>query len=120
MKAIYLIFGVLFLGVGIVGIVTPLLPTTPFLLLAAWFFARSSERFHHWLMTHPELSPPIRDWQTSGVIRRPAKRLATALILVNAAFPVFIIQGIALPIRLVVAAVATMVLWFIWSRPDEP
>ena len=119
-RGFYVGLGWLFVAIGVVGIVLPLLPSTPFLLLAAGCFAKSSERFHNWLMKHPKLSQPIIDWQTNGVIRKPAKILATALIIINAAFPVFIIQSISLNVRLLVAATMALVLLFIWTRPSEP
>lgn len=51
-------------SLGIVGIFLPLIPTTPFLLLAAWCFSRSSPTFHNWLMTHPKLGPIITTWNS--------------------------------------------------------
>lgn len=68
---------------GIVGIVLPLLPTTPFMLLAAALFARSSPRFHRWLLTHPWFGPPIVDWQRYRGIRRQARRRAIIFILLT-------------------------------------
>jgi len=54
---IYVAAGFVCVALGVIGIPTPLLSTTPFLLLAAYFFARGSERWHLWLMTNPILSP---------------------------------------------------------------
>ncbi|MBS4724178.1 YbaN family protein [Aeromonas veronii] len=68
---------------GIVGIVLPLLPTTPFMLLAAALFARSSPRFHRWLLTHPWFGTPIMDWQQYRGIRRQARRRAIIFILLT-------------------------------------
>ena len=119
MRIIYAGLGVLFVIIGVIGIITPLLPTTPFLLLAAACFARGSERFHHWLMTHPTLSKPIIDWQKNGVIRRPAKILATVFIALNLAFPLFIIKSVTMPIKITIVIVALAVLTFIWTRPSS-
>lgn len=91
---------------GIVGIVLPLLPTTPFMLLAAALFARSSPRFHHWLLTHPWFGPPIVDWQQYRAIRRHARRRAVLLILLTfsvslAVVPLLWVKGLLLVIMAV-------------------
>ena len=76
MRGVWLAGGGFFLGLGLLGVVLPVLPTTPFLLLAAGCFARSSPRLHRWLLDHPVFGPPIRNWEDNGAISRKAKRLA--------------------------------------------
>jgi uncharacterized membrane protein YbaN (DUF454 family) len=120
LRPIYIALGWIFVAIGVIGIVTPILPTTPFLLLAAGCFAKSSVRFHTWLMTHPKLSQPIIDWQTNGVIRRPAKILATCLIVVNVSFPLFFIKTIPDHLKIIILIVISLVLLFIWTRPSSP
>lgn len=65
--------GWLFVGLAVAGVVLPVLPTTPFLLLAAACFSRSSERFHAWLMDNRLFGPLIRDWQEHRAIRTRAR-----------------------------------------------
>ncbi len=116
MRAVWLSLGMFALALGVIGIFLPLLPTVPFLLLAAFGFARSSERLHHWLLSHPVFGPPISDWRERGAIGPRAKRLATISIL--AAFAISLALGLKLWILLTQAAVLTAVLVFIWSRPS--
>ena len=63
-QVVYAAIGTLFLVIGIVGIFLPILPTTPFLLLATACYARSSRRFYNWLMNHPVFGPMIVEWRT--------------------------------------------------------
>ncbi len=78
MRIIWAACGGVALVLALVGILLPLLPTTPFLLLAAFAFARSSPRLEAWLLNHPRLGPPIRDWRDQGAIGRKTKRVALA------------------------------------------
>jgi uncharacterized membrane protein YbaN (DUF454 family) len=116
MRIVWFISGCVSLALGTIGIVLPLLPTVPFLLLAALCFAKSSDRTHQWLINHRIFGPPIQDWQQSGTIRRPAKILATLSIL--AAFIISLFLGIAWWALSLQAIVLTCVSIFIWSRPE--
>jgi uncharacterized membrane protein YbaN (DUF454 family) len=117
MRFVWALFGLLALGAGLIGIVLPLIPTVPFLLLAAFCFARSSERLHDWLVHHPKLGPPIRDWNRSGVIRRNAKIFAT--ISVAAAFSLSVYIGLRPQLLAIQAVTLGCVMLFIWTRPSE-
>jgi uncharacterized membrane protein YbaN (DUF454 family) len=79
------------IAAGVVGIFLPLVPTVPFLLLAAACFYRSSERFHRWLVDHNHLGPLIRDYLESGGITLRAKRMAIAMIWVSFPVSVFLV-----------------------------
>lgn len=63
-------------GLALAGVVLPVLPTTPFLLVAAWAFARSSPRLDAWLRAHPRLGPPLTAWEDRHAIPRKAKAIA--------------------------------------------
>ena len=116
MRLIWFIAGLLALGLGMIGVVLPLLPTVPFLLLAAFCFARSSIRLHDWLLAHPVLGPPIEDWRRKGVIRRRAKIVASISILGTFAISLWLqVNGTVLSIQ---AATLLAVTVFIWSRPE--
>ena len=80
MKPIYNAAGVLALLLGILGLFLPLLPTTPFLLLASWCFARGSERLHHWLLSHRVFGEYLRNFEAGCGIPLKAKILATVML----------------------------------------
>jgi uncharacterized membrane protein YbaN (DUF454 family) len=76
MRGLFLALGLVFVGIGFVGIVLPVLPTTPFLILAAACFARSSTRLEGWLLGHRRFGPILRDWRARGAIPWEAKLAA--------------------------------------------
>lgn len=115
MRLLWLLAGGIALGLGLIGIFLPLVPTVPFLLLAAFCFARSSERLHDWLLAHPTFGPPIEDWRRSGAISRKGKIAATVSI--AAAFGLSLAMGVPGRVLLIQAVVLSAVLLFIWTRP---
>ena len=78
MRVVYFCMGCVMVALGAIGAVTPLLPTTIFLIAAAWCFARSSPRLEAWLLNHPQFGKTLRDWRSDGAISRPAKMMAYA------------------------------------------
>lgn len=104
---------------GIAGAFLPLLPTTPFLLLAAWLYSKSSDRLHNWLLDHKYLGPSLRDWHNSGVIGIKAKIIATVMILLVVGWR-FPLLNVELWIKLFATFILTGVLVFIWTRPSRP
>lgn len=116
MRWIWAALGLLSLGLALVGIVLPLLPTVPFLLLSAFCFARSSERLHSWLLGHRIFGPPIERWNLSGAITRKAKLVATASML--AVFALSIAIGLRPVLLAVQGVVLICVALFIWTRPE--
>jgi hypothetical protein len=78
--------GWLALAAGIVGIFLPLLPTTPFVLLAAFCLSRSSERAEAWLLTHPRFGPMVRDWRERRAMPLRAKQVAWVMMALSSAW----------------------------------
>jgi uncharacterized membrane protein YbaN (DUF454 family) len=117
MRILFLCLGWLFVALGIVGAFLPVLPTTPFLLLAVGCFARSSPRLEAWLLDHPKFGPPLRNWRQKGAIARKAKIAAFSLMTVSYAVFWF---GTSPPLwrAALVAAVMLGSATFIATRPD--
>lgn len=116
MRIFWVVLGVLCVALAMIGIVLPLLPTVPFLLLAAFCFARSSERLHDWLLSHSVFGPMILDWNTNGAIRPAAKKAAT--LSVAAVFGLSLALGLASYILIIQGVTLGAVLTFIWTRPN--
>lgn len=93
MRILWLIIGIMAVALGAIGVLLPVMPTVPFLLLATYAFARSSDRLHRWILDHRIYGPPIRDWQAHGRIARRVKVIACLSMAVG--FTVAV--GLALP-----------------------
>jgi uncharacterized membrane protein YbaN (DUF454 family) len=100
-RRIILVFvGTLSLGLGVLGIFLPLLPTTPFLLLAAACYARSSPRFYHWLVHHHWLGGYIRDYRENHAIRLRAKVSAITLLWLTIGISIILVDPLWLKLLL--------------------
>lgn len=109
--------GLVSLVLAIIGIFVPLMPTTSFLILAAWCFARSSKRMEKWLLEHPRLGPPIVAWRENGAIARKHKWMAVAGMSVGMGS--FYLTAHPAPwLALLVALVLLTCAAFVWSRPE--
>lgn len=83
MRTIYMLAGLLMTALGIIGAFLPLLPTTPFLLVAVWCFSRSSPRLEQWLLNHRTFGPLLQNWRREGAISARAKTIAICMILAS-------------------------------------
>lgn len=117
LRALWFTLGLLALILGLIGVFLPVFPTTPFLILAAIGFSKSSPRFHAWLMSHPVLSPPIHDWQENGAISRGAKTFAMVGFLGSFGLSLYLgIPALWLTIQIIVVSLAAL---FILTRPSS-
>jgi uncharacterized membrane protein YbaN (DUF454 family) len=82
-RPLYVLLGVVCVGIGMVGVVVPGLPTTVFLLIALWCFTKASPRMERWLREHTVLGPFIRDWESQRAVPRSAKVLAGVTMLAS-------------------------------------
>lgn len=117
MRHVWAALGLLALALGVIGLFLPFLPTVPFLLLAAFFFGRSSPKLHRWLLTHPTFGPPIQNWNARGAISRRAKILAS--LSAGAALGMSLLLGFSGQIIVFQSIAMVGVLAFIWTRPDD-
>mgnify|MGYP001828509390 CR=1 FL=1 len=114
----WLIVGLVALALGAIGIALPLLPTTPFILVAAFAFAQSSEKLHQWLLDHNVFGPLIENWQRHGAISRRTKVVsvlsmaAVLAISLMLAAPAYVIV-----LQLVVLSGSAA---FVLTRPEPP
>lgn len=118
-RAFFIVLGTVFLGLGALGLVLPVLPTTPFVLLAAACYLRASERLHRWLVTSRTFGPTILAWQDHGAIPTRAKAIAIVLIALTFALSVlFFVEPLLLRAALVVLGIV-LVVWLA-RRPSPP
>ena len=117
-RAVYGGLGFLFLGLGIVGIFIPVLPTTINIILAAFFFFRSNDRMYRYLMTHPRFGPALRDYRAGLGIPRRVKVIAVSAVV--ATFAVTILLTIHTTVgRVVMITLALAIIAFILTRPTK-
>jgi uncharacterized membrane protein YbaN (DUF454 family) len=110
-RAFFVVLGTFFLALGAIGTVVPVLPTTPFVLLAAACYLRSSPRLHEWLLRSPTFGPTIAAWQEQRALRPQTK--AIAIVLVIATFAISIAFAVHDPLLRVALAIvgAVLVVW---------
>lgn len=115
-RYLLLAFAALCVALGVIGIFVPGLPTTVFILLAAWAAARSSPRFSAWLETHQTFGPMIHDWRERGAVSRRAKISATVVMSISAVI-LFQTTSRAWMAEAITAVMAVVLMW-LWRRPE--
>lgn len=113
------LLGLAFVGIGFAGIVLPVLPTTPFMLLALWAFAKGSPTLHAWLENHPRFGPSIAAWNRYGTI--PLRAKLTAIAVMGVSLTILVLSE-AVPRVGVISAAILMAAGaaFILTRPSNP
>lgn len=119
LRYLYLVGGWTAFFLGLVGAFLPILPTTPFMILAAFCFSKGSKQCHDWLLSRPVIGRNIADWERFGVIRTKSKCLATLMIVVLFSYTLIFVP-VAIVLKFVISAIGLAVLIFIWTRPSLP
>lgn len=112
------IAGCIALLLGLIGVVLPVLPTTPFVLLAAFAFSNGSPRLRHWLVKHAVFGPLIADWEANGAIAKPIKRLSCSIM--AGVFLISVIAGVSLTVLIIQAICLGGAATYVLTRPDGP
>lgn len=115
-RAVYMVLGLAFVALGFVGAFLPVLPTVPFLILAAACFARSSTRLEAWLFQHKAFGPMLRDWRNDGAIPLRGKIAAVGGCIIGYAVFFWRVQP-GFGLGLLVAAIMVGGMSYVISRP---
>lgn len=119
MKTLLSFLGIVSLALGIAGIFLPLLPTTPFLLLSAWLFMRSSPRLYSWLTNHPRLGPYIRNFRENRAIPLRVKVVAVTTVWLTIGFCIFAVVDEWWWAQAAMALLAAGITWHILSYATQ-
>ncbi|HIW53298.1 MAG TPA: YbaN family protein [Candidatus Alistipes excrementipullorum] len=115
MKTLFIILGSLSLALGIIGMFLPLLPTTPFLLLTAALYIKSSPRLYDWLISHRILGEYIRNFRENRAIPLHAKIISVSLLWATMLYCIFAVVDKWIWAQLLLAALAAAITWHILS-----
>ena len=118
LRAAYLAIGLLCVGLGVLGVFLPVLPTTPFLLISLWAFSRSSVRLERWLLEHKRFGPRLLAWRLHRVIPLPAKLAAWGSMV--ASLTLMIVTGRSVIAIAGAASVMAIGATYVASRPSRP
>ncbi|HVY90179.1 MAG TPA: YbaN family protein [Hyphomonadaceae bacterium] len=118
LRPIYLVAGLLSVGLGVIGIFVPGMPTTVFLIIAAGCFAKSSPRLEAWLLNHPRLGPSVRAWRTHKAIPRRAKIIAIVSMAIS--FAIVLLIHLKLWVTAIIGLVLLASALYVGTRPDGP
>lgn len=118
-RIMYLCFGLIAVGLGLLGVFLPLLPTTPFLIVAAWCFARSSQKLHDWLYDHPRFGKLLIDWEMHRVIPTWAKLCAVTAMSASFLYLVFF-RDLPIWLLVITGVILLAVATYVVSKPSKP
>jgi len=118
-RYLFIFLAWLFLVLAFIGMFLPILPTTPFVLLSAYLFSKSSHKLHTWIKSNKIFGPLIERWEKHGVISIRAKTLSTTMMILLFSYTVIFVP-VAAAIKIIIVTIGIAVLTFIWTRPSYP
>lgn len=118
MKPVLFILGWLSFGLGVFGAFVPIIPTTPFMILAAFLFSKSSPRFHAWMLSLPIAGPAVQEWNQHRVVRTRAKILCATMIVIS--LTIIWLKAPVLPaVRIILTIILVSVCTFVVTRKSR-
>lgn len=118
-RILYMTLGILCVILGTIGIFFPILPTTPLLLLAAWFFARSNQKFHDWLMNHPIHGKYIRDYLEKHAVKKSHRTKALIMLWSGMSLTMYLVRKpVVIIILSIIGSLVTIHLLRLRVLPD--
>lgn len=118
MKPVLIVFGWISFGLGIIGAFIPVLPTTPFMILSAYLFSKSSPRFHAWLLSLPMAGPAVQEWGEHRVVRKRAKVLCATMILISLAV-IWLKAPVINLVKIILTVLLVSICTFVVTRKSE-
>lgn len=116
LRPLYFGIGLLCVALGLVGAALPLMPTTIFLITAAWAFSKSSPRFEQWILTHRKFGPAVRSWKQSGSISTHHKRIALMVLWISCVISVAVVWP-NITVSVIIFVFGILVSGFLITRP---
>ncbi len=117
-RYLLIVAGWLAVILGLIGAVLPIVPTTPFLIVALACFSKSSPRFHRMLLTNKWFGPPLKEWENNHTVKRHVKIKAMMLIVVSFGISIAILSGRS-GLQLMLLGLGSIALWFIYHLKES-
>jgi uncharacterized protein len=117
LRYVWFVLGLISTGLGFLGYILPIMPGTVFILIAVYFFARSSPRFYNWLLNNPIFGQLIQDWRAGKGIPRRAKWVATLMIMVTIGFSLTVVSMLWVQVMILLCGIG--VCWYVLTRPTK-
>lgn len=117
-RGFYFLLAWIFVVLGLLGAFLPVLPTTPFMILALWGFSKSSRRFHQWLYHHRIFGPGLQKWDEYRIIPLKVKQFSSLVMAISLVF-IYLNQNIPLWAQLMTTLIMLYGVWYIWTKPSS-